>query len=79
MVEMHPGGGRRFRDLVWKQDRWPPPMFIQPVYLACAIYQIMGFRQCHDPPSYCTAVLFFIRFVSIGELALLRVAVLQGR
>lgn len=48
----------------------------QPVYLACAIYQIKGFRQCHDPHSNCTGV--FIRFVSIGEQALPRVAVLEG-
>lgn len=41
MADMQPRGGGHFRELVWKQDRWPHPMIIQPVYLACAIYQIM--------------------------------------
>lgn len=41
MADMQPRGGGHFRELVWKHDRWPHPMIIQPVYLACAIYQIM--------------------------------------
>lgn len=64
MVDLQSRGGGSLGNWFGNRNRWPHLMFIQPVYLACAIYQIMGFRQCHDPPSYCTEV--FIRFVSIG-------------
>lgn len=77
MVEMQRGKGGGDDLGNWFGSRIDGrPMFIQPVYLACAIYQIMRFRQCHDPPSYGRNV--FIRFVSIGEQALLWVAVLGG-